>query len=80
MAVEFEALVARMLGAVPGLTVAVESVRDDGGVDAVLEFAGSAARVAQEMTTSSFPRLAASWLPADTRGASLLTHNLRWLP
>lgn len=41
----FEALVARVLTAVPGLAVTAEAVRADGGVDAVLEFAGSAARV-----------------------------------
>jgi hypothetical protein len=44
-----EAALARVLDAVPGLSVAVETVRADDGVDGVLEFAGRRERVALQV-------------------------------
>lgn len=55
----FEPLVARALAAVPGLAVTAEAVRADGGVDAVLEFAGAATRVAVQVKSRA--SAAAAW-------------------
>ena len=45
----FEAAASRVLTAVPGLAVTAEEIGPDGGVDAVLEYAGSVARVAVQV-------------------------------
>ena len=62
-----EAALARVLDAVPGLSLAAETVRADDGVDGVLEFAGSRERVALQVKSRA--NAATAWqLVRDVAG------------